>query len=281
MEKGFFAKHGVEVTLLPMTGYVDSLNLYKEGKADAAFMVFVDTIMFESEGIPTRAIYITDYSDTSGDMIVGLPTLNSLSELKGKKVSFEGFNTFSLLLVLKLLEQAGIHEGEFLSVIKDHTEVLEALETGQIQAAHTYGVTASQSLAKGYKILGKAGSIPHLMMGGLVANAKVVATRREELQKVVKALVEATEWLKHSPDEGFEIVAKYANNPKSEIETTFNGLHIFTLQENQEIFKKGSNLFKGGQEIIDFFYQKGVLIKIPDLNQIIDAQFVNAVGTKP
>jgi ABC-type nitrate/sulfonate/bicarbonate transport system substrate-binding protein len=130
-------------------------------------------------------------------------------------------------------------------------------------------------------MLGKAGDIRHLMMGGLVINAKVVNTRRAEVQSMVKALVEASDLLKRSPEEGLSIIARHTGTSKAELESTLKGLHVFTLQENQEAFKKGGILHQGGKEIIDFFYQKGVLIKIPDLNQVIDGQFINTIGAKP
>jgi NitT/TauT family transport system substrate-binding protein len=278
-EKGLFAKYGVQVTLLPVIDYMESLKLYKEGRADAAFMVFGDAIVSAAEGVPTRMVYATDYSDTA-DFIVGQPTLKGLKDLKGKKVSFEGFNSFSHLLVLKLLEKAGVQEGEFQAANLNPTEVLEALDTGKIQAGHVYGKAITDTLAKGYKILAKAGDLPHLVMDGLMVNAVVVKTRHKEVQGLVKALAEAMDWLKHSPDEGFGIIAKHAGIPKTELETTFKGLHAFTLQENQEIFKRGGTLYKGGQEIIDFFYQKGVLVKILDLNTVIDDQFITTIGDK-
>jgi NitT/TauT family transport system substrate-binding protein len=285
-EKGLFAKQGVQVILVPAagnSGYMDTLKIYKEEQVDAAFMVFSDAIMLEAEGIATRIIYAADYSDTA-DIIVGQPFLNSLSELKGKKVSFEGFNTFSHLLVLKLLEQAGVHEGEFETTKinpAESAEVLEALTTNKIQAGHAYGAAATEALAKGFKQLGKAGDISQLMIEGLVVNAKVANTRREELQKVVNALVEAMDFLQHSPEEGLNIIAKHTGTSFAELEASFKRLHVFGLQENRDVFKKDGRLFKGGQEIIDFFYQKGVLVKIPDLNEVIDGQFVTATAKHP
>jgi hypothetical protein len=47
------------------------------------------------------------------------------------------------------------------------------------------------------------------------------------------------------------------------------------------VFKKDGLLFKGGQEIIDFYYQKGALIKIPNLTQMVDDQFVTATAKHP
>ncbi len=282
-EKGLFAKQGVQVILVPAagnSGYMDNLKSYKEGKIDATFMMLSDAIMLEAEGIATQIIYATDYSDNS-DIIVGQPFLNSLSDLKGKKVSFEGFNTFSHLLVLKLLEQAGVREGEFEATKINYAEVPEALTTNQIQAGHVYGAAATETLTKGFKRLGKAGDIPQLMIKGLMVNAQVVNTRHEELQKVVNALVEAMDFLQHSPEEGLNIIAKHTAASFAELEANLKGLHVFGLQENRDVFKKDGRLFKGGQEIIDFFYQKGVLVKIPDLNKIVDGQFVTAAVKHP
>jgi NitT/TauT family transport system substrate-binding protein len=282
-EKELFTKHGVSVTLVPMpgsSGYLDSLEIFKEGKVDAAFMVFADALMLEAEGVATRVVYATDYSD-SGDIIVGQPTLQGLSDLKGKKVSFEGFNTFSHLLVLKLLEKVGVHEGEFEVADINPVDVLESLKTGKIQAGHVYGSGAIDTLNQGYKVLAKAGEIPHLMTEVLVINAKVVSTRHEEVKKVVSALVESMSLLKRSPEEGLSIISKHTGIPKTELESTFKGLHVFTLQENQEAFKMGGILHQGGQEIIDFFEQKGVLVKIPDLNQVVDGEFVMAIKQQP
>jgi NitT/TauT family transport system substrate-binding protein len=165
-EKGLFAKYGVPVTLMPVTDYTECLKLYKDGRADVVFMVFGDAIVSEAEGVPTRMVYAMDYSDTA-DFIVGQPTLKGLNDLKGKKVSFDGFNSFSHLLVLKLLEQTGVQEGEFQAANMSPPEVLEALETGKIQAGHVYGKAITDTLAKGYKILAKAGEISYLMVAGL------------------------------------------------------------------------------------------------------------------
>ena len=275
-EKSFFAKHGAQVVIVTVAEYMDAIKLYKENQVDGIFIGLTDTIALESEGLSPRFVYVSDYSETS-DVVIGNPPLNSLSELKGKKVSFDGFNSFSHILVLKLLEKAGIHEGEFQTANILYSDVLEALETGKIQAGHTYGSSVTKALAKGYKILGVAGDIPHLVTEGLVVSANAVNTRHEELQKMVKALVEAMDFLQHSPEEGLRIIAKQSNDSEAELALTLRGVQVLNLKENQEAFKVEGILFKVGKEIGDFLHQKGVLLNPPDLNKIIDGQFVNAL----
>ena len=280
-DRGLFAKYGVSVLPVPVIEYMDWIKLYKENQVDGAYIGgLADTIALETEGFSPRFIYASDYSETS-DAIVGNPTLNSLSELKGEKVSFDGFNSFSHILVLKLLEKAGIHEGEFQAANIPALKVLEALETGKIQAGHTYGHSVVDALAKGYKILGVAGDIPHLVTEGLVVNANVVDTRHEEVQNMVKALVEAMDFLQHSPEEGLRIIAKHSHIPETELASILKGVHVLNLKGNQEIFKQDGILCKGGKEIADFLHQKGVLLNAPDFNKIIDGQFINAIGNEP
>jgi len=275
-EKGLFAKHGVQVVIVTVTEYMEAVKLYKENQVDGVFIGLTDTIALESEGLSPRFVYALDYSETS-DVVIGNPTLNSLSELKGKKVSFDGFNSFSHILVLKLLEKAGIHEGEFQTANILCSDVLEALETGKIQAGHTYEPFVTKALAKDYKILGVAGDIPHLVTEGLVVSANAVNTRHEEVQKMTKALVEAMDFLQHSPEEGLRIIAKHSNVSETELALTLRGIHALNLKENQEAFKAEGILLKVGQEIGDFLHQKGVLLNPPDLNKIIDGQFINAL----
>lgn len=272
-EKGIFAKHGVQVTLSHEPGYVQSLNPYKEGKADATFTMLADTILLNAEGVPSRFVYAVDYSDT-GDMIIAHPQIKSLEDLKGKKVSIDGFYTFSHLMVLKLLKNHGISEGEFEMVnIIEPSKVLAALEAGEIQAGHMYGLSINKAFEKGYKMVGKAGDVHHLMIEGLTVNTEVIKTRPQQVQGVVSALAEAMNFLRQHPDEGLEIIARNVGLSKPELETTFRRIHVLTPAENPQLFTADSHLFKGGREIIDFFYQKGMLVKIPDLQECIDGQF--------
>jgi NitT/TauT family transport system substrate-binding protein len=279
-DRGLFEKYGVSVLPVSVTEYMDGIKLYKENQVDGAFIGLTDTIELEAEGLSSRFVYASDYSETS-DVVIGNPTLNSLSELKGKKVSFDGFNSFSHILVLKLLEKAGIREGEFQAASIPYSEVLEALETGKIQAGHTYGPSVTNALAKGYKILGVAGDIPQLVTEGLVVNANVVDTRHEEVQNMVKALVEAMDFLQHSPEEGLRIIAKHNSISEAELALILKGVHVLNLKGNQEAFKPDGILLKGGKEIADFLHQKGVLLNLPDLNKIMDGQFINAIGNEP
>jgi NitT/TauT family transport system substrate-binding protein len=279
-EQGLFTKYGVEVDLVLMDTLTGSLDIYKSNEVDGAFMVYPDAIMLDAESTNSRIVYSVNYSDT-GDLIVGNPLLDNLGDLKGKTVSFEGLNTFSHFFVMKFLEKAGVLEGQFKTANLENAKVVEALDAGDVQAGHVYGVPASQALKKGYKILAKAGELPHSFVEVLIFHAQVVEKRRDDIQKFTNALVEALAFLREHPSEACRIMAKFSSVSKTELEEILNAIKVFSLEDNKQLFKPQGPLYESGQEIIDFFYKKGGIVKIPNLKQMIDGQFVENIGDKP
>jgi NitT/TauT family transport system substrate-binding protein len=278
-EKGLFAKYGVQVEFVTNEGYVENLTAYKTKDVDGTFTVFADAIMLDAEGISSRVVYVTEHSDTA-DLIVGNPNLKSLKDLKDKTISFHGFNTFSHLFVIKSLERVGIQEGEFKIANMTDEKVIQALDNGEIDAAHVWEPIASQAQAKGYKILAKGGDIPNLMVGVLIFKASVVEKRPEAVQSVVNAINEAMHILRDTPDVGIPIIAKYSSLSEAEVAATLKELHLFTLAENKEILQQNGRLFKAGVEIADFFLQKGGIVRIPKVDKLIDNRFVETIQTK-
>jgi len=197
--------------------------------------------MLNANGIPTRVVYITNYSDT-GDVIVGRSEFNSIKDLKGKTISFEGIGTFSQMLLLSLLQKAGIQEGEFNTANLPAPRVLEALEAGKIDAGHTWEPTVSQAIEKGYKILGKAGGIPGIITDILAFHADVIKNRPQEVQGFVKAMLEAQLFLDSNPEEALTIMAQAENMSKAEMKAGISGVHFLNLQENRAAMQPARRL---------------------------------------
>jgi NitT/TauT family transport system substrate-binding protein len=275
-QKGLFKKHGVNVELVFKPDYADIPPLYRKGQVDGLFSVLTDVIMFNAEGRPTKIVYVTDYSDTA-DLIVGRPELKGLSDLKGKTISFEGVNTFSHLFVVNMLDKAGVHEGQFKAMNLTTAKVLEALEAGRIDAGHSYEPFNTAILAKGYKVLAKAGDVPGIIMDVLAFDKNIVQTRPNDIQAVVNALVETKTFLDTHRQEAISIMAQAQNLSTTEVQAGLNTLHQLDVQENRVAMQPQGNMFKAGQDIVDFYLQRGQLMVVPELNDVIDNRFVQAV----
>jgi NitT/TauT family transport system substrate-binding protein len=281
-EKGIFRKNNVDVELVLKKDITESTQLFLDNEVDGFFNVFPDIIMMNAQGIHAKVVYVADYSDT-GDVIIGKPKFRFLADLKGRKVSFEGINTFSHIFVLKSLEKVGLKESEVQFEIIPAMDVLNSLEKGRIDAGHTWEPITSQALQKGFKILAKAGDIPGIITDVLAFNAKVVKERPDDIQEIVKSILEARDFIYSNRDEALEIMSRAEGMSKEEMGKGIDGVRQLDLKENIKEMQKSEemiSLYGSGKMIIDFYLSRGQLSQLPDLDEIIEPKFVMQLGEK-
>jgi NitT/TauT family transport system substrate-binding protein len=281
-EKGIFRKNNVNVELVLKKDITESTQLFLDNEVDGFFNVFPDIIMMNAQGIHAKVVYVADYSDT-GDVIIGKPKFRFLADLKGRKVSFEGINTFSHIFVLKSLEKVGLKESEVQFGNIPAMDVLNSLEKGTIDAGHTWEPITSQALQKGFKILAKAGDIPGIITDVLAFNAKVVKERPDDIQEIVKSILEARDFIYSNRDEALEIMSRAEGMSKEEMGKGIDGVRQLDLKENIKEMQKSEemiSLYGSAKMIVDFYLSRGQLSQIPDLDEIIEPKFVMQLGEK-
>jgi NitT/TauT family transport system substrate-binding protein len=278
--KGFFKKKGVEVQLILHKEYIESQQSYINGVVDGIFEVYADTLFHNAEGILTKVVYVSAFPDTS-DVIIGKPEFNSLADLKGKKLGIEGINTFSHIFVLKALEKEGLKESDVQFEIVPAQDVLNALEKGTIDAGHTWDPTKDRALQKGYKIFSKMGDIPGIVTEVLAFNAKIVKERPEDIQAIVKSILEARVFLYAHQEEAIKIMAKNEDMSEAEMQEGVSGVHHPDLKENLMAMQRSTDttsLYGSGAIICEFYLNRGQFSCLPDLDKIIEPRFVEELG---
>jgi len=273
-EMGLFEKNNVEVELILKEEYSDAQQVYIDGDSDGIFEVFSDTIFHNFNDIETKIVYVADYS-ASGDVIIG--TGNSLSEMKGKKIGVEGFNSFSHIFVLKALENVGLLESDVEFVNVPAHDVLRSLEAGEISAGHTWEPTKSKAIDKNYKILAEAGDVPGIITDVLSFNTKVMEQRPDDIQAVVKSLLEAHDFIVQNREEAIRIMSTATDMNPDEMDEGINGVYHLSLEDNLNAMKMSSeptSLYNNGAFIAKFYWERGQINEIPDFDEIIEPKFV-------
>ena len=279
-KKGFFGKNNVSVELVFKKGIAESIELYKNGEVDGVFNVFADMILINLKGIPTKVVYVPSYSE-SGDVIIGKAEFNSIADLKGKTISFQGVNTFSNLFVLKALEKAEIKEAEVQFQEIPGMDVLNAMEEGKIDAGHTWEPVISEALKKGYKILCKASDTPGIITDVLAFNSKIIEERPDDVQHIVKSLLEAKDFINSNKDEAIDIMAKAEGVDRVEVQRGIDTeVHMLDLNENIEAMKKSENtasLYVSLKVITDFYVKRGLISEAQVTEGIIEPKFIEGI----
>lgn len=276
-EKGFFEKNGVVVELVFDREYTISQQRYIDGEVEGIFEVLPDTMFRNTQGLPSKVVYLMDYSET-GDVIVG--SVNSIEELKGQTIGVEGINTFSHIFALKTIELFGLTEGDVLFEIVLAQDVVKRIDDGTIQAGHTWEPTKSEAIEKGYNVLANAGDFPYLVTDVLVFDQNTINERPDDIQKIVQSMFEAQEYQKSNPDESIRIMAEAENVSIESMLAGLEAVFMTDVNENIKVMNPSNDptLENAINIIAEFYLERGQISYKPTFDDIIEPKFVNELN---
>ncbi|WP_417549679.1 ABC transporter substrate-binding protein [Methylophaga sp.] len=256
IEKNMFEEVGVDVQF-EWFDYVASMDAFAAGQLDAVTMTNGDALVTGATGAQNVMILINDYSN-GNDMIVGAPGINSISDLKGKKVGVElGFVVH--LLLMNGLEKAGMSESDVNLVNVPTNETPQVLASGQVDAIGAWQPNSGQALklVPNSKPIYTSADEPGLIYDVLAVSPSSLAARRDEWKKVIDAWYMAVDYLNdpETRDDAISIMAARVGIEPAEYEAFIEGTKILTKQEAQAFMKKadGFGSLYGSTAIADQF----------------------------
>lgn len=256
IEKNMFEEVGVEVQF-EWFDYVASMDAFAAGQLDAVTMTNGDALVTGATGAQNVMILINDYSN-GNDMIVGAPGINSITDLKGKKVGVElGFVVH--LLLMNGLEKAGMKESDVNLVNVPTNETPQVLASGQVDAIGAWQPNSGQALqlVPDSKPIYTSADEPGLIYDVLAVSPSSLAAHRDEWKKVIDAWYMAVDYLNDpkTRDDAISIMAARVGIEPAEYKAFIDGTKILTKQEAQAFMKKadGFGSLYGSTAIADQF----------------------------
>lgn len=274
IEKGWFEEEGVAVEFQWMD-YVASMDAYAAGLLDAVTMTNGDALVTGGTGKPSVGIIINDYSN-GNDMIVAAPGIETLADLKGKKIALEEGFVIHLLLI-KGAEAAGIDPSAFEIINTATDKTPSVFETGAVSAIGAWQPNSGEALkavANSKPVLTSA-DVPGVIYDLLCVDPETLDARRDDWMKVVKVWYRIVDYLKDEDniDEALEILAKRVSISPEEYEPLFGGTYILSLEEALPIWKKAEGLGSvyGSTSVSDAFnVDMGVYDEPLNVDQYLD-----------
>jgi NitT/TauT family transport system substrate-binding protein len=256
IDKGWFKEAGVDVAF-EWFEYVPSMEAFSAGKVDAVCMTNGDALVTGATGAPSKTIIINDFSN-GNDMVVAKPGIESVKDLKGKKIGVEvGF--VSHLLLLKALEANGMTEADVELVNVPTHETPKAFASGDVDAIVAWQPNSGQALKAipGSKAIFTSKDAPGLIYDVLAVNPASLAARGEDWKKVAQVWYKIVDYF-HNPEtraDAIKSMAARVNLPAEEYAEFVEGTKILTLEEAKKAFQKGPGLdsIYGSGEIVDKF----------------------------
>ena len=277
-EQGLFAKNGVTVDLKYFESYTDSLTALSTANLDANSQTLNDTLSSVSGGAKQTVVLVNDNS-TGNDQIIARPGINSVADLKGKKVAAEQ-GTVDHYLLLLALKQAGLTEKDVQFTPLATDAAAAAFVAGKVDAVGVFAPFTTTALGlAGSKAIATSKDFPGAIPDHLVFARDFVQAHPVAVQAVVQTWFDTVAWITANPDKAVDIMAKRGGVSAADYRTYDAGTTIFTRQQNLDAFASGktpANLDYQAQQIGDFLLATGLAEQRPKIDGLLEPKFVQA-----
>jgi NitT/TauT family transport system substrate-binding protein len=256
IQKGWFKDAGVDVNF-EWFEYVPSMEAFAAGKLDAVCMTNGDALVTGATGAPSKTILLNDYSN-GNDMIIAKPGVESVKDLKGKKIGVEvGF--VDHLLILKALEANGMKESDVELVNVPTAETPKAFASGDVDAIAAWQPSSGQALkaVPGSKAIYTSKDVPGLIYDVLAVSPSSLSARPDDWKKVAQVWYKVVDYFKDpkTRDDAIRLMAARVSLKPEEYQSFVEGTNILTLAEAKKAFSKGKGLDSvyGSNVVVDEF----------------------------
>lgn len=277
-EQNLFDANNVNVDLKWFDGYLDSINALTAGQLDANTQTLNDTISSVAAGADQVVVLVNDNS-TGNDKIIVREGINSITDLKGKKVAAEEGTVDHFLLLLGL-EEASMSQTDIDFQPLETGAAAAAFVAGQLDAVGVFAPFTTKALERpGSKELFSSKDFPGAIPDHLVVSRKLINERPQNVQALVNTWYDTLDFIRANQEKSYEIMAQRAGVTVEEYKEYDAGTKIFSVEESLKAFSPGKNMTSlpyAAKEISSFLVEANLAKQAPDISKIFDDQFVRA-----
>jgi NitT/TauT family transport system substrate-binding protein len=218
--KGFFAKCGLSgVDLVNFSEDKDLNAALASGQLDAANVASHTAMVMAAAGLPIKVIMLLDFSMTA-DAILSGKDVNTVEDLKGKKIAFEQGTTSDILLNYAL-QSKGMTIADVTPVPMPAADAGGALIAGWVPVAVTYEpyLTAARAQNHDVKLLFSTGVDPGLISDVLVVRNSVLKDKPGQVLAMVQAWNDALANYRANTAEDRGLIAKAVGSDLANLNT--------------------------------------------------------------
>ncbi|PSB05296.1 ABC transporter substrate-binding protein [Merismopedia glauca] len=281
-DQGIFAANKTPVDLKWFDGYLESISTLNTGQIDANSQTLGDTVSSIGGGTDL-VVVLTNDNSTGNDKVIARPGINSVADLKGKKVAAEE-GTVDHFLLLQGLKKAGLSAKDIQFVPLETGKAATAFVGGQVDAVAVFAPFTTQALKRGgSKELFSSKDFPGSISDHLVFTRKFVNEHGDLVQGLVNSWFATLDYIKANPDKAYEIMAKRAGVSIEEYKQYADGTSIFSVEQNLKAFPVGNNMASlpfAAKQMSQFLNEVGLVKTQPDLSKLFDDRFVKAYAEK-
>lgn len=254
-------KYGIQIDVVQINDYVESINQYSAGAFDACTMTNMDALTIPAAGgVDSTALVVGDFSNGNDGIV--LKGKKTLQDIKGQKVNLVELSVSHYLLA-RALDSIGLSEKDLRVVNTSDADMVAVYGTKDVTAVSTWNPLLSEitKMPKSTKVFDSS-KIPGEIIDLLVVNTETL----KKNPKLGKALVGA--W--------YEIMGTMSGSDKAAIaaktsmaiasgtdlpgyEAQLASTEMFYTPKTALAFTQSKELFSTMENVAKFSFKHGLL----------------------
>jgi NitT/TauT family transport system substrate-binding protein len=277
LAKGFFKETGLNLDVKTFSSFTELNTAFLAGKLDMMYMGGADLIVLSQQIPGIRGIMVSDYS-YGADGLVGRGEINSIADLKGKKIAVED-TPYNAVMMHHMLKKGGLTEKdvEILGMATDAAAT--AVITGQVDGALIYQPFLDKAAKEGKCNILTTTKDTNICPNMLATTTKVLTERKADVTAYIKAYGKAMELYRSNLSEMVPFVAKEVGAKPEEVIEQLKGIRTFSLKEHLEVpfnLSQDLNIYKSFVDMNEVLTMRGRLSSKVDTKALLDESVLRA-----
>ncbi|CUH80947.1 putative urea ABC transporter substrate-binding protein [Tropicibacter naphthalenivorans] len=253
-------KYGIDVEIVQINDYVESINQYTAGAFDGVSATNMDTLSIPSgSGVDTTALIIGDYSNDN-DAVIAKDGM-TLADLAGTKVNLVELSVSHYLLA-RALDSAGLAEKDLDGVVNtSDADMIAAYATDDVKTVVTWNPLVSEITASNpdASVLFDSSKIPGEILDLMVVNTQTLADNPDFGKALVGAWYEVMGLMAAGDEAVLTAMAEASGTDLDGYKAQLAATEMFYDPADAVAQASSADLPGTMTEVAEFLFDKGIL----------------------
>ncbi|WP_416666389.1 ABC transporter substrate-binding protein [Egbenema bharatensis] len=279
-EKGFFRELGLDLNINVFQSMAQGFPAFTVGQLDAVTPVTSEVVSLAERGVDFRVVMVLDVS-SGGDVILARNNIQTIEDFRGKQIAVElgGVGHF---FVLQVLAEAGLTEQDVELINTPPDAGAAAYQAGNVEIAYSYSPFSDKAneVQPDGRTIFSTQEMPTAIADFFAFRTDFIEANPQAVSAFVEGNMRAIAFLETNRQEGLEIMAAELEITPEELDEQLAGIELPNLERNAEMLANPNSdlyMMDSLNNMAQFLQDQGQIDSIPDLSNVIDPQFVQAL----
>ncbi|CAO1669012.1 MULTISPECIES: putative urea ABC transporter substrate-binding protein [Salinicola] len=251
-------KYGIDIDLVQVNDYIESINQYTSGNVDGCAMTNMDALTLPAaSGVDSTALIVNDYSDGNDGIV--LKGSDNLADIKGRQVNLVQFSVSHYFLA-RALETVGLTERDVETVNTSDADMVAIYPDDQTQAIVTWNPQLSAIAdMDDANVVFTSHQLPAEILDMMVVNTDTLADNPDFGRALVGAWYEVMDKVAAGDEDALGQMAEAAGTDLRGYKNQLAATHLYTDPAEAASLMQGQGLLTTMQRVAEFSYQHGLL----------------------